>query len=53
MAYNTQNYWDFRLINYFKLQGSLYGGAYGDDALRFASHEERYMVECFGLLLYR
>jgi hypothetical protein len=28
--------------------GGLYGEAFGDDALRFASHEESYMVEGFG-----
>jgi hypothetical protein len=30
------------------IEGSPYGKAFGNDALRFASHEEIYMVEGFG-----
>jgi hypothetical protein len=30
------------------IEVSLYGEAFGDDALRFSSHEECYMVEGFG-----
>jgi hypothetical protein len=30
------------------IEGSFYGETFGDDALRFASHEECYMVEVFG-----
>jgi hypothetical protein len=30
------------------IEGSLYGEAFGDNALRFASHEETYMVEDSG-----
>jgi hypothetical protein len=33
-----------RLLN----EGSLYREAFGDDALRFASHDESYIVEGFG-----
>jgi hypothetical protein len=32
------------------IEWSLYGEAFGDDALRFASHEESYRVEGFGQL---
>jgi hypothetical protein len=30
------------------IEWSLYGDAFGDDALRFSSQEESYMVEGFG-----
>jgi hypothetical protein len=40
-----------KLVNFGGLsiiEGSLYGEAFGDDALRFAYHEESYVVEGSG-----
>jgi hypothetical protein len=47
MVYNTQDCWSFLDFSISK-EWSLYREAFGDDALRFASHEESYMVEGFG-----